>query len=38
MVDQVANRLDLRQAAEFGGWPGSNLFAYVPALKGLRYT
>ena len=30
MVDQVANRLDLRPAAELlGGWPGFNLFAYA---------
>ena len=29
MMDLVANRLDLRPAAELlGGWPGSNLFAY----------
>ena len=28
MIDWVANRLDLRPAAELlGGWPGSNLFA-----------
>ena len=27
MMDLVANRLDLRPAAELlGGWPGSNLF------------
>ena len=30
MVDLVANRLDLRPAAELlGGWPGSNLLALV---------
>jgi len=28
MMDKVANRLDLRPAAELlAGWPGSNLFA-----------
>jgi len=28
MVDQEANRLDLRPVAELlGGWPGSNLYA-----------
>ena len=28
MMDEVANRLDLRPAAELlGDWPGSNLFA-----------
>ena len=30
MIDWVANRLDLRPAADLlGGWPGSNLFAYA---------
>ena len=44
MIDQVANRLDLRPAAELlGSWPGSKFIQpvclsinAVPALKGLR--
>ena len=42
MMVLIANRLDLRPAAELlGGWPGSNMFAFisinaVPALKGLK--